>query len=139
MVKGLSRKIIVVKSPDPKIFEQAIFIVRDEYLHSQGIDQKELMRQANEAASEIEKAADSNAIIIFGAAIKEEIKDEIYITVIATGFENRDQGLMTGPVIAEVPVEVKEETVEAVEEPEKNTSTIVSDSSFKIPDFLTQK
>lgn len=51
MVKGLSRKIIVVKSPDPKIFEQAIFIVRDEYLHSQGIDQKELMRQANEAAS----------------------------------------------------------------------------------------
>lgn len=51
MVKGLSRKIIIVKSPDPKIFEQAIFIVRDDYLMSQGIDQKELMRQANEAAS----------------------------------------------------------------------------------------
>ena len=51
MVKGLSRKIIIVKSPDPKIFEQAIFIVRDEYLHGQAIDQKELMRQANEAAS----------------------------------------------------------------------------------------
>lgn len=51
MVKGLSRKIIVVKSPDPKIFEQAIFIVRDDYLLSRGIDQKELMRQAGEAAS----------------------------------------------------------------------------------------
>ena len=51
MVKGLSRKIIIVKSPDPKIFEQAIFIVRDDYLMKQGIDQKELMRQANEAAS----------------------------------------------------------------------------------------
>jgi hypothetical protein len=51
MVKGLSRKIIIVKSPDPKIFEQAIFIVRDEYLSAKGIDQKELMRQANEAAS----------------------------------------------------------------------------------------
>ena len=51
MVKGLSRKIIVVKSPDPKIFEQAIFIVKDDYLLSRGIDQKELMRQANEAAS----------------------------------------------------------------------------------------
>ena len=51
MVKGLSRKVIIVKSPDPKIFEQAIFIVRDEYLLGQGIDRKELMRQANEAAS----------------------------------------------------------------------------------------
>ena len=51
MVRGLSRKIIVVKSPDPKIFEQAIFIVRDDYLTNHAIDQKELMRQANEAAS----------------------------------------------------------------------------------------
>ena len=51
MVKGLSRKIIVVKSPDPKIFDQAIFIVRDDYLMNRSIDQKELMRQANEAAS----------------------------------------------------------------------------------------
>ena len=51
MVKGLSKKIIVVKSPDPKIFEQAIFIVRDDYLMNHGINQKELMRQANEAAS----------------------------------------------------------------------------------------
>lgn len=51
MVKGLSKKVIVVKSPDPKIFEQAIFIVKDDYLLTRGIDQKELMRQANEAAS----------------------------------------------------------------------------------------
>jgi len=51
MVKGISKQVIVVQSPEPELFEQAIFIVRDEYLHSQGIDQKELMRQANEAAS----------------------------------------------------------------------------------------
>lgn len=51
MVKVLSRKVIVVKSPDPKIFEQAIFIVKDDYLLTRGIDQKELMRQAGEAAS----------------------------------------------------------------------------------------
>ena len=51
MVKGLSRKVIIVKSPDPKIFEQAIFIVKDDYLMSQGIDQKELLRQARYAAS----------------------------------------------------------------------------------------
>lgn len=51
MVKGLSRKVIIVKSPDPKIFEQAIFIVRDDYLSSQGIGQKELLRQAKQAAN----------------------------------------------------------------------------------------
>ena len=51
MVKGLSKKVIVVKSPDPKLFEQAIFIVKDDYLLTRGIDQKELMRQASEAAS----------------------------------------------------------------------------------------
>ena len=29
MVKGISRQVIVVQSPDPELFEQAIFIVRD--------------------------------------------------------------------------------------------------------------
>lgn len=29
MVKGISRQVIVVNSPDPKLFEQAIFILRD--------------------------------------------------------------------------------------------------------------
>ena len=28
MVKGVSRQVIVVKSPDPQLFEQAIFILR---------------------------------------------------------------------------------------------------------------
>ena len=51
MVKGLSKKVIIVKSPDPKIFEQAIFIVRDDYLSSQGITQKELLKQARRAAN----------------------------------------------------------------------------------------
>ena len=32
MIKGISRRVVVVKSPDPEIFDEAIFIVRDEYL-----------------------------------------------------------------------------------------------------------
>lgn len=52
VVKGLTRKVIIVKSPDPKIFEQAIFIVRDDYLSTQGVGQKELLRQAREAAND---------------------------------------------------------------------------------------
>jgi len=51
VVKGLSRKVIIVKSPDPKIFEQAIFIVRDDYLSTQGVGQKELLKQAQAAAN----------------------------------------------------------------------------------------
>lgn len=51
VLKGLSRKVIIVKSPDPDIFEQAIFIVRDDFLSGQGIGEKELLRQAQAAAN----------------------------------------------------------------------------------------
>ena len=30
MVQGVSRQVIVVKSPDPRFFEQAIFIVKED-------------------------------------------------------------------------------------------------------------
>ena len=30
LVKGISRRVIVVDSPDPKLFEQAIFIVKND-------------------------------------------------------------------------------------------------------------
>lgn len=46
------------------------------------------MMDVNEAANQIESVADKDAIIIFGAAIKEEMKDEMSVTVLATGFEN---------------------------------------------------
>lgn len=49
VVKGISKRIIVVKSPDPRIFEQAIFIVREDYACQAGISQRELMRQARQA------------------------------------------------------------------------------------------
>ena len=51
VVKGVSKRVIVVKSPDPKIFEQAIFIVREDYPGQTGISERELMRQAREAVS----------------------------------------------------------------------------------------
>ena len=30
MVKGVSRQVILVRPPEPKLFEQAIFILRDD-------------------------------------------------------------------------------------------------------------
>jgi cell division protein FtsZ len=46
------------------------------------------MLEVNEAADYIAKEADEDAIIIFGASVKEEITEEISVTVIATGFED---------------------------------------------------
>ncbi|MDR0596059.1 MAG: cell division protein FtsZ [Clostridiales Family XIII bacterium] len=43
----------------------------------------------NAAAEQIEQAADKDVILIFGTAVYEDLSDEINITVIATGFENR--------------------------------------------------
>lgn len=45
MVKGTSRQVIVVNSPDPKLFEQAIFILKDTATRS-GITDEVLMREA---------------------------------------------------------------------------------------------
>lgn len=45
--------------------------------------------EVNEAAELVAQAADPDANIIFGAVIDEDLKDEIRITVIATGFEHR--------------------------------------------------
>ena len=46
MVKGISKQVIVVQSPDPKLFEQAIFILKED---ARGITDEELLRQANKA------------------------------------------------------------------------------------------
>ena len=37
MVKGITRQVILVKSPDPRLFEEAIFIVKEEALNREGV------------------------------------------------------------------------------------------------------
>jgi cell division protein FtsZ len=44
----------------------------------------------NEAAEQIEQAADKDVILIFGTAVYEDMEGQINITVIATGFESKD-------------------------------------------------
>lgn len=48
MVKGITRQVIVVKSPDPKLFEQAIFLVKDSALTEGGITEEALLREARQ-------------------------------------------------------------------------------------------
>lgn len=47
MVKGITKQAVLVRSPDPELFEQAIFIVRGE---RGDITSEDILRQAREAA-----------------------------------------------------------------------------------------
>src|SRR5436853_5707813 len=83
--------------------------------------------EVNEAAEVVTGAADQNANVIFGAVIDESLKDEVRVTVVATGFgaarrrRRRDAG---------VPVEEPAERVAAGERFE------VSEEVLEVPSFL---
>lgn len=49
MVKGISRQVIVVHSPDPKLFEQAIFILKEDAVGQEGITDEALLKEAGQA------------------------------------------------------------------------------------------
>ena len=48
MVKGISKQVIVVESPDRELFDQAIFILKDEAV-SKGITDEMLLKEAHRA------------------------------------------------------------------------------------------
>ena len=55
MVKGISRQVIVVQSPDQKLFEQAIFILNDAAV-AKGVTDEMLLRSANKLLQSGHKA-----------------------------------------------------------------------------------
>ena len=48
MVKGVSRQVIVVQSPGEELFDQAIFILKDEAVRK-GVTDDQLLKQARQA------------------------------------------------------------------------------------------
>ncbi len=50
MVKGNTRQVIVVKAPDTKLFEQAIFLLREDALEKNGVGERELLEEARRVA-----------------------------------------------------------------------------------------
>ncbi len=48
MVKGNSRQVIVVRPTDQKLFEQAIFILRDGAVRPEGISDEALLKEARQ-------------------------------------------------------------------------------------------
>ena len=49
MVKGISKQVIVVQSPDRKLFEQAIFILNESAVSQEGITDDMLLQEAKQA------------------------------------------------------------------------------------------
>ena len=48
VVKGVSKRVVVVKFPDTRVFEQAILLLRDGDKHS--VSEEQILREAGELA-----------------------------------------------------------------------------------------
>lgn len=51
MVKGISRRVIVVRSPDPRFFEQAIFLMKEDAFHNRTVSADQVVAEARQAAA----------------------------------------------------------------------------------------
>ena len=97
------------------------------------------MSEVDEAAKIIAAAADPDANIIFGAIIDESMRDQIKITVIATGFDSTRQTLkeFVNPMVNKV--ETTTEPQEDIPLPTDQDAPIEEGDTWDIPAFLRQK
>ena len=65
MVKGISRQVIVVQSPEPKMFEQAIFILNDDAV-GEGITDDALLKEAKRAIRGYDKPSRKRHLYLYG-------------------------------------------------------------------------
>lgn len=108
------------------------------------------MFEVDEAARIISQSADADANIIFGAVIREDLADQLRITVVATGFDEtrariaqfsqpHDQPRIQGVVSEGVQEEVLEKEVEEQNGDDDNPPDDEGDvfgQKFEIPAFL---
>lgn len=107
--------------------------------------------EINEAAAIVQEAADMEANIIFGAVIDESLKDEIRITVIATGFEDHVETVPAAPVVSQpvaatpaapqtaAPATPEAPVQETAAEPVAEVVDHSDAAEYDIPTFLRKK
>lgn len=66
MVKGVSRQVIVMPAPDPKLFEQAFFILRDDAV-LEGVTEEQLLREAQAAIRGTDRQGRKRRLFGYGA------------------------------------------------------------------------
>ncbi|MBS5334673.1 MAG: cell division protein FtsZ [Anaerovoracaceae bacterium] len=114
------------------------------------------MLEVSKIAGMVEEQADRDCILIFGAAVNEEMEDEVAITVIATGFgeglekEEAEKSAPSRGLEKEEPAKAENSKndedvvfgqVEGLSGTERTLQDLLSDeeegtSKFEIPDFL---
>ena len=65
MVKGITKQVLVVHSPDPKLFEQAIFILREDAVR-EGVTDEMLLKEAQKAIRSRVKPRPRGVLVRFG-------------------------------------------------------------------------
>lgn len=89
------------------------------------------MHEVNAAASIISEAADADAQIIFGATIREDIGDEIKISVIATGFDESRRRLQGFVNRDSTPFIDKQSETGASDKPASDEAPVPDDDDIK--------
>jgi len=69
VIKGIGKRVVVVKSPDPKIFEEAIFIIREDFFNRSEKSQDEIIKEAERAADSYLKSIKRKAKVPFLARL----------------------------------------------------------------------
>ena len=105
--------------------------------------------EVSEATDIIRQKCDPDAMIIFGAATREDFGDEIVITVVATGLQDNSDDLFTPqlrtPKYNEIPRVTESQNVENIKPAEETFSNsfddaaTASDDDMVIPTFLRRK
>lgn len=76
------------------------------------------MYEVSEAAKVITQSADPQAKVIFGAIIDESMKDEVKVTVVATGFETRPGAMKAKTVLTSGTIQPRTGTIANTPPPE---------------------
>ncbi len=131
--KAVKAAIHAISSP---ILEASIKGARDAIINVSGGNIT--LDDANQAVATIQHAAGADLNIIFGVSVNENLGDEIYVSVIATGLNDKEPKLSEAEIKAEVAMAVEtmeisfenEETREILIEnplPEKDKMTITDE------------
>ncbi|WP_336786329.1 cell division protein FtsZ [Paenibacillus sp. MMO-177] len=100
--------------------------------------------EVNEAAEIVISASDPEVNMIFGAIIDEDLKDEIKVTVIATGFETRPSAASRRVAQPQAEPEARQ-TTQSASSPQQQASPVkpfgasTSSDQLEIPAFLRNR
>lgn len=94
------------------------------------------LHEVNTAAEIVQRSADPEANIIFGAVIDESIDEDIVITVIATGFENETKTMPGNVPVNEI---VNKAWNQKTAQPISKSESVSDANNLDIPSFLRKK